>query len=225
MSIVTSSLSEALKKILYSDPLLSYSIKSGIANYSAVAKMLIPALEHETQVRLRVNTVVQALKRISVRGVSTGYADLLYMLGHAEYTLIPGVFEIPTTPAAAMDMVSQLRSTSHSAKLFIVFSTGDWSLVIMDSESLGRIRSTGVQDSSENSLLGIILPQSTSHTPGLTAFVAQVLTQQGVRIKNIIRSGNKIYVLFSKEDSRSVFEALSSLQAGTSETKLGSMYE
>jgi|GEM_PF-1116829 len=216
---MTSSLSEALRKILYSDPLLSYSIRSGIANYSAVAKMLIPALERETQTGLRVNTVVQALKRVSTKGTSAGYTELLYMLGHAEYTVVPGVFEISTTPAEALDIIYELKSASQPAKLLIVFSTVDWSLVIMDSESLARLRPSGAQEIHENSLLGIILPKSTSHTPGLTAFVAQVLTQEGVRIKNIIRSGNKIYVLFSKTDSKSVFEALSSLQAGGSERK------
>jgi hypothetical protein len=211
---MTKSLADMVQEAVYSDPLLSYSLSAGIANYSAVAKRLIPALERSYGAPVRVNSVVQALKRVSVREAAENYERIASLLGAADYSVIQGVTELSLPPGKLGDVLRTLSALDEKdVKLMIIFSVNGWHSLITDERTSSFLSLGDVAAPAGTSMLSIALPKTTEGLPGVTAFVAQLLSRNGVRIRNIVRSGNRIYVLFRREDTRRTFEALTALQA------------
>lgn len=211
---MTKSLAHMVQEEVYADPLLSYSLSAGIANYSAVAKKLIPALERNLGAPVRVNSVVQALKRVSMKQAAESYEQLASLLGSADYAVIQGVTEV-SLPAGRLGDVLRMLSAldERDIRLMIIFSVNGWHSLITDERTSSELDLGEAATPAGASMLSVALPKTTEGLPGVTAFVAQVLGRRGVRIRNIVRSGNRIYVLFRREDTRKAFEALTALQA------------
>lgn len=161
-------------------------LRSNVANYTNLAKLLRPAIENMAGKEVKINTIVKALTK-SVPS-STWEPQIRY-LKKANLTL----------EYKYSEKVSGEKPVLEDNMLLTYKTERGWKILLRGVEG------------GELALIRIELPEEASREPGLTLFVVEYLMMQGIRIEKIYRFDTEILLLCEQENADTIIRYLSDL--------------
>jgi hypothetical protein len=206
-----SNVTRIVEEVVSTDPCLSYTLSSGLVNYSALAERIRPTVERLYGGPVKQNTIVQCLRRLSRKMDLVDYTSMAESIAEADYQVIKGIRELSLPTEELGRLASTVAATDLGSGTTAIIFVADRTTTLLVDERLADLLGT-TQSGEEYTLLKISLKGEYSGVPGLSAYIAQVLGSSKITPRNIIRRGNQIYVVFSKRDSELLFRAMDKLQ-------------
>jgi len=204
-------ITQLVEEVVSADPCLSYALTSGLINYSALAVKIRPAVERLYGQGVRVNTIVQSLRRVSRNMTLTDYSLVAQSIASADYHIIQGIRERVFPVDELANVFSSFSKKSLPADSTIIVFVADGLATLLGDERVFSVIGKGENDV-EFTLLKIVLKEAYAGLPGSSAYLAQVLGNNRITPRNIIRRGNQIFIVFRRRDSESLFRAIETLQ-------------
>ncbi|MEM0272095.1 MAG: hypothetical protein QW514_06115 [Thermoprotei archaeon] len=207
-------ITRVVEEIISADPFLSYTLNSGLINYSALAAKIRPAVEKLYGGSVKENTIVQSLRRLGRNMTLTDYTLVAKSIASADYHIIQGIRERVFPVSELAETFSGIPSGGLRADSTLIVFVADGLVTLLADEGVFSLIGER-KDEEEFTLLKIVLKQEYAGLPGLSAYLSQVLGNNRIIPRNIIRRGNQIFVVFSKKDSEALFRAIQGLQKPT----------
>jgi len=204
-------ITQVVEEVVTADPCLSYTLTSGLINYSALAIKIRPAVERLYGQSVRVNTIVQSLRRVSRSMTLTDYSVVAQSIASADYHIIQGIRERVFPVTELVEVFSNISKKGLPPESTVIVFVADGLVTLLGDEQVFSV--IGKREGDEEfTLLKIVLREAYAGLPGSSAYLAQVLGNNRITPRNIIRRGNQIFVVFRRRDSESLFRAIQTLQ-------------
>jgi hypothetical protein len=207
---VSTKLTDVVRELVLADPCTAQLLSSGVVNYTALAKRLRPGIERLTRESVRLNTIVQALRRLATKAEPVDYFEIANSIAEADYHIVRGITEVSLPLKEFPEFVSKLTSSHISQDSLMILFVAEGSVSVLLDRSLAH--SLNLKPQKEYTLLEIVIKGKAGLVPGSSAYIAQVLGFQKITPSNIIRRANQLFVLFSGEEMSQVLKAVEVLQ-------------
>lgn len=174
---------DAIEEIVGQNLLYSMLIRSGLVNYTSLARKMKKQVDFITGSEVKVNTIVKALTGIKPRIPSKGALDILRKSNlMAEYRYTEGQY-------------SSLDNLGDRVMLAVREANG-YRCILRSEET------------SDLALIRILLPNEASGEPGITLLVVEYLNVFGLDIKNIYRLDTEIWLTVKISDAGMILDRL-----------------
>ncbi|MEM3267857.1 MAG: hypothetical protein QXR69_04125, partial [Conexivisphaerales archaeon] len=165
------SVSDIVEELISSNPCISYLIGEGIVNYSSLAKLLQPAVNDLSNSEVRVNTIVQSLRRAASKSRFEDYSSVAKALAEADYNIYQNVNEFTFGRQDIPRLLSKLAEPNIlESSVLILFLSGDSLTLVVDDKTANRLNIK--QSATKYTLLKISIRHATEARPGSSAFLA-----------------------------------------------------
>ncbi|NPA05760.1 MAG: ACT domain-containing protein [Crenarchaeota archaeon] len=212
------SVAEAVRRVVDSDPCLRECLAKGIINYSELARRLLPAIERLTGSRPSFESVKMAAIRYaeklasSMEGIEGSIVSLLSMSALEVRT---GISVLTVRIGALRKLAGLVGELLGSARFFAMMQSLTSVTVIVDDEHLPMVRSVLSDDDiidlyRDQAALVIVSPKHIVSTPGFIAYVSSLLARNGINITQIESCHTDTVLIISKKDLLQAFELLTS---------------
>ncbi|MBI2330440.1 aspartate kinase [Candidatus Daviesbacteria bacterium] len=210
------SVSDTLKEIIASYPLLEDGLSRGIINYSAFAREIKPQIEKRLYKTVTEGSVVMALKRISQKlsqkklyKKSVDLTDLTVRSNLTEFTFI--------NSSSLIDKQRKLFNQLVDQKdVFCAVSQGIRETTFITSADVAKtiesIFSSEARTAKIEHLSSIIihLPETTVKIPGIYYQILKLLAWENINIIEVISTYTELTIVFENKDIEKAFSAFKS---------------
>ncbi|MEB3851955.1 MAG: ACT domain-containing protein [Desulfurococcales archaeon] len=213
MEGVTDSVASLVRRIVERDPCAWYCLGEGIANLSAMARVIAARIRDETGVEPSIAAVKMALSRLSrARSKGRMLEDIARVIGGSTIVIQDRV-AVATIPREELPRLLEEAGDLLRARFFQVTQSLRVATIVLSEEDLPRLRSVYPDADVIEGQAAIVLisPEEIVETPGVVALITNYLAYHGINITQIIScSLDTIIVLDSRDVSRA-FTALHQL--------------
>ena len=210
------SLATEIQDIIATSPLLEEGLAQGIINLSALARQLLPQLEHRLNREVSEGTVMMALRRAQP-AASRRTANLdapRQRLG--DLTVRSNLAELTyrTSPETLACQQALLRRAKNLGRHFMTFTQGLFETTIITSAGLvptvekaftGEERIVLLEDLAA---VVIRLPVETVHQPGVHYGLLKQLAWHGLNVVEVVSTYTELTVVFARADVDRAFSVL-----------------
>ncbi len=179
-------INEAVNLIVQQNPLYAMMIRSNVANYTSLARVLKPMVENMVGKEVKVNTIVKSLTALTP---GEGWEHQIDFLRKSNLSL---------EYRYAENVVSE-RPTLRDNVILAYRTDNRW-----------KILSKAV-DNGELALIRIELPEEAAKQPGLTLFVVEYLMMQRMEVEKIYRFDTEILLVCDQGKADVIVRHLSEL--------------
>ncbi len=206
------SVAKQVSKLLESDLYAKRALIMGIANASAVAQML----RREHLPRASFVAVKAAVMRYAEAQEEYAAApDLRKLLSKTKVSIKSGVAILHISPR--FKYLLKLEKIYDKASEFAMINSDNAITIMVDDELaddvlkiVGRASVIGMER--DNSIVSLTSPSSIEFTPGVVAFVSDLLARHGINIKEYFSCYIDTVMVFSKKDALRAYELLESVE-------------
>ncbi|MEZ0394241.1 MAG: ACT domain-containing protein [Desulfurococcaceae archaeon] len=208
------SVAELVRELLLGEPSLQKCLELGVVNYSRVANKLRPTLSKLLGREVSLEAIKMALIRSRSRGERPLLnRDVLGVLAGSRIEVRTGI-TIIIVGAGSLEAVMELVTrASRRARYVAVMQSGAAATILLDNEAaeelLASLDDEGVIEVQRDyAAIVLVSPPSVMWVPGVLAYVAGVLAQNGINVVHVESCYTDTVVVVSKDDVMRAFNVL-----------------
>jgi hypothetical protein len=224
MTAAKPTISEVVWDALTRDQAVNQHLRMGIINYHALASRLKPTVDRITKRNVNVNTIVVIIKRFSDAQSTAGLPAKMLALRDAKMTLTSGVIDLTITPKRANFINELKRLVELSAKLEEhpdIFPLVSSIKIIADANDYEKLKAAlkgqySLKPRMNTAKLTIRLSEEVEKSPGIAAYITDLLYRNGITIVNAFLGYEEIILILDESDGPRTY---SILKEATSESQ------
>jgi hypothetical protein len=208
---------QAVNKIIYETPLMEDSLKKGLINYSAFARLYKKELEEQLMKPAQTGAIVMALKRIAGNVKQREFAPYIFNKP-PEMIVRSSLFEVTIKHTPTLSLMRQLGTLkSNQDNYFLTLTEGVFETTIIASnelkkELLQKIPKTLIISQIDNlASITIKLPKENIVTPGIYYVLLKPLAWENINVIEVVSTTNENSIIFHEDDVDQAFILLKSL--------------
>lgn len=217
MRATGASVHDAVREIITHNRSLYDCVKMGIANYTALAERIRPAVERQTGGPANLNTIVVAIKRYADSfggrgGEAGGPPD--GALRDARLSLTDGVVGVSIAArdldGDPLDIIGRIAEATDKYEFFSV--SGSFSLIVEDAAGARDVlEDVGGMGRLSRGLAKITITVPEGHTHSdIVSYVAELLHDGGIELVNAFFGHDVVTVLLAERDAARAYDLLRS---------------
>jgi hypothetical protein len=188
----------------------------GLINYHALASRIKPTVDRITARDVNVNTIVVVIKRFSDAQSKLGLPPKMPVLNDAKMTLTSGVIDLTITPKRANFINELKRLVELSAKLEEhpdIFPLVNSIKIIADANDYGKLKAAlkgqySLKPRMNTSKLTIHLIEEVEKSPGIAAYITDLLYRNDINIVNLFLGYEEIIIILDESDGPRTYSIL-----------------
>jgi len=210
---------DAVREVITRNRSLYDCVKMGIANYTALAERIRPAVERQTGAPANLNTIVVAIKRYADSfggrarvGEGTGPAE--GALRDARLSLTDGVVGVTVAVrdlgGSPLDVIGRLAEATDKYEFFS--AAGSFSLIVEDAAGARDVlEDVGGRGRLSRGLAKITITVPGGHTHSdIVSYVAELLHDGGIELVNAFFGHDAVTVILDERDAARAYDLLRS---------------
>ncbi len=207
-------ISEAVRKIIDSDPCMQEALAARVVSYSELARRIHPMVERLVGEEVSVNSIKIALTRYTPpqareRAPRRRVLDLLARSSLELRSSVAVVTAYRDKFRAAMEAILGIEA---KARLLLVLQSINTFTMIIDEEHLDKILEvlgdSVVEEYRNQAAVIIVSPEDLVKTPGFVAHVTSLIASEGINITQIESSYTDTILVLDKDDAIRAFDIL-----------------
>lgn len=213
------SVSHAIREILYSNSLYINALKTGIANYTALAIKIKPEVEKLTKSQVNINTIVVGIKRLAdlIREKSYVSNDNLESLKGARISLTGSILDVDFgMEIENMERILDLFDKDSDIRFNIFQTKNHIKLFVENINEIKKIFRDELKNQPDTikegiSMINITLPWSETEfkkTYQLLSMISNILYTNQILLHNAFFTPNEIVLIISEGDAAKAYELL-----------------
>lgn len=217
MRAAGASVHDAVREIITHNRSLYDCVKMGIANYTALAERIRPAVERQTGGPANLNTIVVAIKRYADsfggRGAEGG-GEADGALRDARLSLTDGVVGVTIAAhdldGGPLDIIGRIAEATDKYEFFSV--SDSFSLIVEDGAGARDVlEDVGGRGRLSRGLAKITITVPEGHTHSdIVSYVAELLHDGGIELVNAFFGRDVVTVLLAERDAARAYDLLRS---------------
>lgn len=213
------SVSHAIREILYSNNLYIKALKTGIANYTALAIKIKPEVEKLTKSQVNINTIVVGIKRLAdlIREKSYVSNDNLESLKGARISLTGSILDVDFgMEIENMERILDLFDKDSDIRFNFFQTKNHIKLFVENINEIKKIFRDELKNQPDTikegiSMINITLPWSETEfkkTYQLLSMISNILYDNQILLHNALFTPNEIVLIISEGDAAKAYELL-----------------
>jgi len=214
---MTTSISRIVQELIDKDVSIQHALEKGYGNYSAIARMLKPMVEEILSRRVKLESVITAVKRARVTYKPAYYFDVISVIADSTINLRTDVAKISIEKTRRnMEMVRKIL-TGFSQEEYIQIVEGMRTItLLLDQKLVERIKSNFSLENileEKNNLVAIIItsPQKIVETPGCITSFYNALSRIHINIEETLSCSTETIMVLKLNDISRALAALTNL--------------
>ncbi|MEM2280541.1 MAG: hypothetical protein QXZ68_00925 [Candidatus Bathyarchaeia archaeon] len=214
---MTTSISRIVQELIDKDVSIQHALEKGYGNYSAIARMLKPMVEEILSRRVKLESVITAVKRARVTYKPAYYFDVISVIADSTINLRTDVAKISIEKTRRnMEMVRKIL-TGFSQEEYIQIVEGMRTItLLLDQKLVERIKSNFSLENileEKNNLVAIIItsPQKIVETPGCITSFYNTLSRIHINIEETLSCSTETIMVLKLNDISRALAALTNL--------------
>jgi len=211
------SISRIVQDLIDKDISIQHALEKGYGNYSAIARMLKPMVEEMLGKKVKLESVITAVKRARVTYKPTYYLDVTSVIADSTINLRTDVAKISIEKTKRnMDTVRKML-TGFSQDEYVQIVEGMRTLtLIFDQKLAERIKSNFPLENvlgEKNNLVAIIItsPQKIVETPGCIISFYNALSRLHINIEETLSCSTETIMVLQLKDVGKALAALTNV--------------
>ncbi|MEB3861678.1 MAG: ACT domain-containing protein [Desulfurococcales archaeon] len=207
-------ISEAVRKIIDSDPCMQEALAARVISYSELARRIHPMVERLIGDQVSVNSIKIALTRYTPPQ-SRGRAPrrrVLDLLARSSLELRSSVAVVTAYRDKFRQVLKALLEIESKARLLLVLQSINTFTLIIDEEHLDTIvemlGDSVVETYRGQAAVIIVSPEDLVRVPGFVAHVTSLIASEGINITQIESSYTDTILVLDKDDAMRAFDIL-----------------
>lgn len=214
---MTTSISRIVQELIDKDVSIQHALEKGYGNYSAIARMLKPMVEEILNRKVKLESVITAVKRARITYKPAYYFDVISVIADSTINLRTDVAKISIEKTRRnMEIVRKiLTGFSHDEYIQIVEGIRTITL-LLDQKLVERIKSNFSLENileEKNNLVAIIItsPQKIIETPGCITSFYNTLSRIHINIEETLSCSTETIIVLKLNDISRALAALTNL--------------
>jgi len=214
---MSTSISRIVQELIDKDVSIQHALEKGFGNYSAIARMLKPAVEEVLNRKVKLESVITAVKRASVTYKPTYYADATSVIADSTINL--------RTDVAKISVEKTRRNMETVRKILTAFTRDEYIQVIegmktitllFDQKLTERIMSNFPLENvieEKGNLVAVIItsPQKIVETPGCITSFYSTISRMHINIEETLSCSTETIIVLQLKDVGKALSALTNL--------------
>ncbi|MEM1540458.1 MAG: hypothetical protein QXJ07_03645 [Candidatus Bathyarchaeia archaeon] len=214
---MTTSISRIVHELIDKDVSIQHALEKGYGNYSAIARMLKPMVEEILNRKVKLESVITAVKRARITYKPAYYFDVISVIADSTINLRTDVAKISIEKTRRnMEIVRKiLTGFSHDEYIQIVEGIRTITL-LLDQKLVEKIKSNFSLENileEKNNLVAIIItsPQKIIETPGCITSFYNTLSRIHINIEETLSCSTETIIVLKLNDISRALAALTNL--------------
>ncbi|MDK6029157.1 ACT domain-containing protein [Ignisphaera sp. 4213-co] len=210
-----SSVSDIVTDVVSSDPIIQQCIGRGIVNYSKLAKMLHPIISQLLGKEVSVDSIKMALIRYSSKAGRERQVrrEVLEVLARSSIEIRTDITIVTLRSSALSYVIAFLSKLMSEARFIAIMQSVKTITIVLDRETANEyltiIKSDDVINvQKDQAAIIIVSPIEIVTTPGVLAYIANVLAQNNINITHIESCYTDTIIILSKNDVEKAFSII-----------------
>lgn len=216
MKTVRPTTSEAVMDLVTRNHPIYQCLRMGLINYHALASMIKPTVDRITERDISVNTLVVAIKRFSDTQSNLALPPTMSILRDPRMTLTSGVVDVTIYPARE-DFINELKRlvelSTELDELPHIFPLVSSIKIIADANDYGKLKAVlegryPLRPRINTAKLTLHLSEEAQKTPGLVAYITDLLYRDGINIVDAFLGYEDIILILDESDGPRAYTLL-----------------
>ena len=214
---MATSISRIVQDLIDKDISIQHALEKGYGNYSAIARMLKPMVEEMLGKKVKLESVITAVKRTRVAYKPTYYLDVTSVIADSTINLRTDVAKISIEKTKRnMDIVRKML-TGFSQDEYVQIVEGMRTItLIFDQKLVERIKSNFSLENvleEKSNLIAIIItsPQKIVETPGCITPFYNALSRLHINIEETLSCSTETILVLQLKDVGKALAALTNV--------------
>jgi len=214
---MATSISRIIQDLIDKDISIQHALEKGYGNYSAIARMLKPMVEEMLGKKVKLESVITAVKRARVTYKPAYHLDVTSVIADSTINLRTDVAKISIEKTKRnMDIVRKML-TGFSQDEYVQIVEGMRTLtLIFDQKLIERIKSNFSLENvlgEKNNLVAIIItsPQKIVETPGCITSFYNALSRLHINIEETLSCSTETIMVLQLKDVGKALAALTNV--------------
>ncbi len=218
------SISKTVQEIVDEQPVLSWALDSGIANYSATAEYLRPSVERREGRKVSLESILMSLRRLNLQKEKNAGEDLRAVVRNSKYSVESGFVDI-VLDYKSSDIVAITKWSEElmEGSITSLIVGQKFASVITDSRTLlSKITSSNMSIVSvmENlAIFRIRMPKESMGVSGVIALFSQEFAKKGVSIIEMESAYSELAYIVREKDLDKAMDAFHYLKSKAGQIK------
>ena len=218
------SISKTVQEIVDEQPVLSWALDSGIANYSATAEYLRPSVERREGRKVSLESILMSLRRLNLQKEKNAGEDLRAVVRNSKYSVESGFVDI-VLDYKSSDIVAITKWSEElmEGSITSLIVGQKFASVITDSRTLlSKITSSNMSIVSvmENlAIFRIRMPKESMGVSGVIALFSQEFAKKGVSIIEMESAYSELAYIVREKDLAKAMDAFHYLKSKAGQIK------
>jgi len=213
----STSVSEAVRRVVEANPSLQECLMSGIVNYSELARKLQPLLTSILGRAVSIDAIKMALIRYADKMGKNKLTEfgtrVLEVLARSELEIRTGITVATFSISVLPQIMEVARQLVGKARFFAIMQALTTITIIMDNESFEYIKKLIderyiVHVMRDQVAVIIVSPIEIIETPGVLAYITSILARNNVNIVQVESCHTDTVLIISKNDLVRAFQLL-----------------
>ncbi|MEM2779378.1 MAG: hypothetical protein QW791_00695 [Candidatus Bathyarchaeia archaeon] len=217
MNKMRTSISRIVQELIDKDISIQHALEKEYGNFSAIARMLKPMVEEILSRKVKLESVITAVKRARVIYKPMHHFDVLSVIADSTINLRTDVAKISTEKTRKnMEMMRRIL-TDFSKDEYIQIVEGMRTItLLLDQKLVGRIKSNFLLENileEKNDLVAIIItsPQKIVETPGCISTFYNALSRMHINIEETLSCSTETIIVLQLNDTSRALAVLTNL--------------
>lgn len=203
-------ISDHVKNWVHNHPTHAMHMRQGIINYSSLARIIKPDIEHASGERVSVDAITLALNRVAKKLSPESDIDYSRFLAEVSVQSGLGVLTIPQSDINT-DVFFRAARKLHEQNEYMVYTRGIWHTALIGKLNIiDELETTLHGTVTSRDIVGITVKLKIGHlpVPGVCAYVLQLLADRGVNLIEVTSSHNELTVFIPSKFTNVALESL-----------------
>ncbi|MCE4599511.1 MAG: ACT domain-containing protein [Desulfurococcales archaeon] len=209
------SISDAVRRVIDSDPCVQECLERRVVSYSGLAKKIQPLVEKLIGSPVSLNAVKIAITRYKppeARGVTHPRRRIIELLANSTLELRTGVSVLTAYNTALGKVLSMLPDLANKSRLLLLLFSINTFTIIIDREHLNvirdAIRDEIVEVHDDQTAVIVVSPHEIVETPGFVAYITSLVAREGLNITQIESSYTDTILIMRSDEAIKAFNIL-----------------
>jgi hypothetical protein len=212
-----SSISQIVREVVTSDPCTLQCILNDIVNYSKLSRRVAPLVSELVGRDVPVDTIKMALIRFADKAVkefSFLKRDVVDILARSSIEIRTGISILTLRNIGFVKIAPLIPSLTQKARFIAIMQSLLVTTLVLDNETAEEVvlklgKDDVVQLQKDYAAIVIVSPIEIMYTPGVVAYITNVLALNNVNIVHIESCYTDTIIVVSKEELLKAFQVLS----------------
>jgi len=214
---MASSISRTVQELIDKDISIQHALEKGYGNYSAIARMLKPMVEEMLGKKVKLESVITAVKRTRITYKPAYYLDVTSVVADSMINLRTDVAKISIEKTRRNMNIVRKMLTSFSQDEYIQIVEGmRTTTLLLDQKLVERIKSNFSLENileEKSNLVAIIItsPQKLVETPGCITSFYNALSRVHINIEETLSCSTETILVLQLKDVGKALAALTNI--------------